>query len=472
MLAIKCTLLTDTFEGGQPRNPTAAEWPPSWMRVFSALVSVADPGVDDDLLLMLEESDPPVIHAARNALMTHRSAFVPVNATGSTKHSTLVARTNSERGWARAIPQHREVLYSWPDLSLTPDQRNRLDSLCRRVPYLGRSTSPAIFAVVDKTPEVAALDRLTPERRVSDGVTFVYATTVRCPFPGALVALREAHEAKYQRGEAGDPWEIGLGVDYGIERERTDEKISEGPYPTLVVFAIEGGQLDGRHTARVTSATRRALLARAVEHIPSLHGHHGGDVVQVAVLGLPFVGHERADGHLVGVAIAIPDLSREELSVVAGALPGIGESMNITAGPLGVLRLRRISPLDASQGARALQPDRWTGPARTWVTALPMVFDRFLKPSMDIHEEIRRAVVSSGLPAPDVLRVERRPLVAGALDLAPHDTLRRKDQKGFKPYRHVVLRFPGAVEGPVVIGSMRHYGLGLCVPVPEEPADE
>lgn len=472
MFGIQCTLLRDTFEGGRSRDPGTAEWPPSWMRVFSALVSVAEPGVDDDLLEMLEEAESPCIQASRNVRITHRTAFVPVNTIGDTKHSTLVARTNSETGWARAIPKHRKIYYVWPDLAPSLAQRERLEALCRRIPYLGRSTSPAIIEVVDEESKHDDLDRLIPQSRVSDDAAFVYATTVRSPFPGSLAALRAAHEAKYVRGEAGDPWEIGLGVDYGVERPRVAEKMIEGPYPTMVVFALESRRLDGRHTARVTAALRRALLARASEHVPSLHGHHDGEVVQVAVLGLPFVGHQHADGHLVGVAIAVPDLSREELTVIAGALPDIGGTMDVTAGPLGVLHLRRISPLDAAREAKTLQPERWASPERTWVTALPMVLDRFLKPNMNIEDEVRRAVVSSGFPAPEVLQVDRRPMLAGALDLAPHDTLRRRGQKGFKPYRHVKLRFPEAVRGPVVIGSMRHYGLGLCFPVSEDSTDD
>lgn len=470
MLAIQCTLLRDTFEGAQARNPSAAEWPPSWMRLFSALVSVAEPGVDDDLLVMLEAADPPVIQVSRTFGSTRRTAYVPTNVVPPKKkvsHTSLVARTNSERVWARVIPQHPDIFYSWPSLSIGSEHRERLEALCRRIPYLGRSTSPAIIAVVDGASENGGFSRLIPRSRVSKGAAFVYATTVRCPFPGSLAALREAHEAKSVRGEAGDPWDIGIGVDYGTERTRTEEKISPGPYSTMVVFSMESVYLDGRHTARVTAAVRRALLSRATEHIPALHGHHSGDVVQVAVIGLPFVGHARADGHLVGVAVAVPSLSREELAVVDGALPRIGETMDVTAGPLGVLRLRRVTPLEAELRANTLQLDRWIGPAHTWVTVLPMVFDRFLKRGMDVQEEVRRGVISSGLPEPDVLKVERHPLLSGALDLAPHDTLRRRDQKGFKPYRHVVLRFPDAVQGPVIIGSMRHYGLGLCLPLSE-----
>lgn len=84
MLTIRCTLLRDTFEAGAWDDPTAAEWPPSPMRLFSALVAVADPA-DDKLLLRLEAMPPPEIHAppvlpAGGAGGWYRRAFVPTNA--------------------------------------------------------------------------------------------------------------------------------------------------------------------------------------------------------------------------------------------------------------------------------------------------------------------------------------------------------------------------------------------------------
>jgi CRISPR-associated protein Csb2 len=467
VLTLRCTLLGATFEGGEPDNPRLAEWPPSWMRLFSALVSVADEGPDDELLRALERSDPPEIYATAALRPGARSAFVPTNSTGPTKHTTLIARTNSERGWARAIPRSREVWYRFPALDLRPEERDRLRELCHRIPYFGRSTSPVLVELVDDEPPSA--DRLLPATAVTDRRAFAYAATVRCPFPGSLDALRAAHRAKYLEGGSGDPWEIGVGVDYGVERSvEIPEEVIAGPYRTMVVLSLEGRRLDGRHAARVTYAFRQALLARADRHIPTLHGHHDGDVVQCAVLALPFVDADHADGHLLGVAVAIPELPVDDLAVVDGALPRPGEVLDVTSGPLGLLHFRRIAALDASRSSWGLQPQRWIGPARSWITALPMVFDRFLKRDSDIEAEVRRAVINSHLPKPRAMWVSRRPLLRGAPDLAPTDTIRRQTDTAIKPYRHVALRFRHPVDGPVVVGSMRHYGLGLCAPITEE----
>jgi CRISPR-associated protein Csb2 len=438
------------------------------MRLFSALVSVAEEGRDDALLRTLEAAQAPEIHASEALLPPRRAAFVPTNEVQKdAKHATLVARTNSEREWARAVPRSPRIWYRWPGLALAADARAQLENLCRRVPYLGRSTSPALVELVEEEP--ADCGRWVPigPDRARRGLEQV--TTVRAPFPGALDALRAAWRAKYREGGAGYPWEIGVGIDYGVERPGLEEPtIAAGPYSALVTLSLEGHHLDGRHAARVAAAFRQALLSRAERHISTLHGHHDGDVVQCAALPLLFVDHERADGHLLGIGLAIPDLPRDELGVVSRALPAAGEVMEVTAGPLGVLRLRRLTPLDASRSSWGLQPERWTQPARSWATAVPVVFDRYLKRGTDIEAEVRRAVANSRLPDPEAVLVSRYPLLRGAPSLAPTDTVRRAGDTAVRPYRHVALKFRERVRGPVVVGSMRHYGLGLFAPLREE----
>jgi CRISPR-associated protein Csb2 len=472
MLALECRLLRGVYEGARHDDPLTAEWPPSWMRLFSSLVAAADhvDAADDDLLVALEEAPPPEIRASPALRPRRRTAFVPTNAVGETSHATLVARTNNERSWARAVPRSDRVWFCWPDDPLDGAQRERLDRLCRRIPYLGRSASPAALRLRDGADPPAELTRYVPrpqaDAQEDETTRFVLAQRVRCAFPGALGALRAAHATLDRHDVTAYPWEIGVAVDYGtVEPGDPAVEVTAGPYRDLVVFDLEQPGLDGRHTARATHALRRAVLARAERHLPTLHGHHAGDVIQCAYLGLPFAGFRHADGHLLGLAVAVPPLEEEEAAgVVARALAGDDGRLEVTAGPLGRLRLRRLTPLDAVR-SRTLRPARWAGPARRWATALPMVLDRHLHRGSDLHEEVGRAVSNSRLPAPEHVAVSRSPLVPGGVDLAPRETLRRPGDKGFRPYRHAVLTFPGPVRGPVVAGSMRHYGLGLCVPL-------
>jgi CRISPR-associated protein Csb2 len=469
MLTLRATLLRDVFEGGRHDDPRSAEWPPSWMRVFSALVSVAGPeSADDAILRRLENAPPPSIHASP-ALTARRDAFVPTNKLlDETRHTNLPGRTNGERTWARAIPRSREIWYRWNDLTLDVEETRRLVDLCRRVPYLGRSTSPAVIEVVEgDAPERGWLEPLVD---VAPDEPVALADAIRCPFPGALDALRAAYDERFRLGETGDPWQIGRGVDYGSVVP-TPPRPTSGPYEAMVVLRLLGRRLDGRHTARVAHAVRRALLARAGEPVAALHGHHDGEVVQVAFLGLLDVGHQHADGHLLGVALALPALVPSELAVIGRALPGTGEVLEVTCGPLGIIRFERISPLDASTRL-GLRAARWTGPARRWASVTPVVLDRYPGRGGDLEAEVRRAVAHVRLPDARVVGVSRDPVVAGSPRFTPTDTLRRPGDRMI-PYRHAVIEFAVPVRGPVVLGSMRHYGLGLCAPVEEhEEHDE
>lgn len=470
MLAISCRFLRDTYEAERTDAPGVAEWPPSWMRLFSALVSVARPGgKEDDALRVLEAAPAPEIRASppREVLETRRMAFVPTNAVSAPRHSTLPARTNDERAWARVAPRRRVVMFVWPTLDVGEEHRALLGELCRRVPYLGRTTSPALIEVIEENRVEALGWAVVPRGRVSDGRRFAAEDAMRVPFEGALAELRRAYEAKYADGEPQDAWQIGNWIEYGRDEPVWKEPgIDVGPLGETVVMSIEGRTLDGRLGARVASELRRAIRSRARHDIPAIHGHRAGDEPQCSFVALPFVGGEHADGHLLGVAVILPrDLDAADAAVVAEALPPPGGSMNLTCGAVGILRLRRLAPLDLAGGLWGLRHRRWEGPAERWVTAYPIVLDRYLKRRDQPEEELRRTVERSGYPTPLDVVASRYPMLPGAVDLAPRDTIRRHDERGFKPYRHAVLRFPRALRGPVVIGSMRHYGLGLCAPL-------
>lgn len=469
MLALRCRLLRETYEAERAEAPGTPEWPPHWMRLYSALVSVAEPeGLDDEVLRELESLTPPEVRASprRELLETWRTAFVPTNRTEKPAHSTLPARTSAARTWARVAPRRPVVFFVWPDLELAERHLGTLDRLCRRVPYLGRTTSPVLLDRVDAADVLDLGWSLKPRSRGGTAARFVPEEAIRVPYAGALDELRSAHEAKYLKGQPGDPWAVGEWIEYGHEVGESASGPYLGPFDRMIVLALEGRPLDGRLATRLTTALRRAVRSRAPGDIPAIHGHHAGDQAQISFAALPFAGSEHADGHMLGLALILPrKLPKSDLAVVARALPREGGSMDLTCGSLGVLRLRRLSPLDLLRRSWSLRPERWRGPTAEWVTAYPIVFDRYLKRRDDPEQALRQTIERSGYPPPLEIQISRYPLLPGALDLAPSDTIRRKGEQGFKPYRHARIRFDRPLEGPVVIGSMRHYGLGLCVPL-------
>jgi CRISPR-associated protein Csb2 len=473
MLAIRCRLLRDTFEGAQPDDPGEPEWPPSWMRVFSALVAVADHDSTAELALLnrLERLPAPVIGANPLAqwmdpeMGTRRAAWVPQNALAVSGSASLVARSNGERTWARFVPRGLEVVYAWRGEPLAPAERDLLDALCRRVPYVGRSTSPVTLEVVEDLPEqLPTMEPRPPDAPGAPAGEPVHI--VRVPFPGSLDALRLAYEQK-MRGEPGDPWAIGKFVEYGFGRPEGEPEAIAGPYRDFVVFGLEGPQRDGRHAVEFSDLFRKAVMARMVREIPAVHGHGARGTVQCAFLALPFVGHRHSDGHIVGLAIAIPELPRadlQELWTAVGTVVGSG----LGSRSLGQFQLRRYNGVELRRAPLALQPWRWLRESTAWVTVYPAVFDRYIKRPEELEEVVRVTVRNSGYPDPVAVTVSLRPfsgVVRGALDLQPGETIRPGHREGFRPYRHLILRFARPVRGPVVIGSMRHYGLGLCLPL-------
>ncbi|MGI8517048.1 MAG: type I-G CRISPR-associated protein Csb2 [Acidimicrobiia bacterium] len=457
MIAVRCQLLLAPFEAGEWNNNDRWEWPPSWMRLFSAMVSVAQSPVDDELLRFLENSPPPDL-VASEALGFRREAYVPLNSTGATKSGVLPARTNGERSWARAIPRDRDIWFLWSDLALTDVQQTALTEMCRRIPYFGRSTSPAIVEVAEPPDDSRGL-RWTA---TANDPEIVASAQVRCPFPGSLDALRGAHEAKYERGEPGYPWEIGLGVDYGYERRTRATPAHESLYRQLVCFSIDSTQLDGRFAVRVSHYFRRAVMSQSEVDIPSIHGHHEGDITQCAFLGLVDVGGSYSDGHLLGVGVAVPELHRDELQALASVLTR--DTFQLNAGPLGQIRLSRVGPSSPRWVPRGLKAERWAGPSRLWATALPIVLDGHSRNQTGLKQQVARAVKNAGLPQPAEIDVGRQAFVQGAPRLLPTDTLRRRGDPVI-PFTHARLRFDEQISGPVFAGSMRFYGGGLCIPL-------
>lgn len=462
MLTATVTWIDPIYEAALDDAP---EWPPHPARLFCALVAASRSDVDHQVLNWLEEQGAPRIFAPAAQAGPGLTSFVPTNQVVETK-SNRVARTNGERRWHRSHMAEARVRFVWP-VSPPEGVLGRLDGLARRVPYLGRASSQCCVGFSDE-PDAkrAAADLVEYEPSGRSG-----GARLRVPYPGYLAALRDAYELDQPSRDA-DRWlfyrrvpkpddQEGVRPDPGAETS-----VAVGPYPHLLLLGFRPGiQLDGRLVLRVTTAFKAAVLSRlgqshTPEELALLHGHHDGSGRQCAFLALPVVGRSEHRGDIAGVGLAVSDDLPRQVRRSVLHLFALGRKE---------ARLRELMvpdiatvTLSEADGRWVLNPERWIKPCHRWVSVLPMVLDRYPDNQQEKVDFIHRGVVMAGYPEPADVEIMSGPGQRGAAQLRRSDLRRAQDPP--RPTAHVRVTFEQPVQGPVVLGRLRHLGLGLCVP--------
>ncbi|MFD6464887.1 type I-G CRISPR-associated protein Csb2 [Streptomyces goshikiensis] len=466
---------------------SAAEWPPHPYRVFCALVSVADPQdpVQDAALQWLERQPAPTVRVPANTTeaASPRGAWVPTNAVEKTKptHGVLPGRTagGKPKAWPERTLAEPTVEFEWPT-EPPAGVLAVLELLARSVPYIGRATGHAfVHAAIHPADEtVSEEDQWHVWEPADDNDTRRTDTrSLRAPHPGLLERLRWAHEQGQSAYQQARPHPYAL---RGTPAEANeDEAVVEGPFSDLVSFAFPPRfSLDPALTLKITGALRGTvctLLDEAghdVDSMVAVHGHKepGDERRLCAFLAYPFVGHRHADGRLRGVGVALPaelePAHRRALLAILLRTAGGLTSLNVPAVSRPIPLTHISTGATKTDAIRTVRPQRWTRPAREWTTALPMVLDHFPKRNgREIEASVAASCRLAGLPEPVAVEVLRTGAYApGVPDLREH-ALRRKPAERPLPARHVRLRFAQPVTGPVLLGSKKNYGLGLCLPI-------
>lgn len=454
-LRVDLTLVSGMYDAADGQDPRRGEWPPHPARLFCALTSVAESEGDWDALRNLESLGPPTVLACDKASLQSRSGYVVTNRVekkgGNLTHP---GRTSGLRQRVAAMPDRPDVAMVWPDQA-SDELLEAVDRLASRVPYLGRSTS---IALVSARLE-AADESITPGLEVLVPCGREEAESwLRVPYPGYLTELQDLYQAG-QPAWVASPDSRAQG--YRVRRSTAaPEEAAPSAYTDLVILRFTGLSPDGRLTTRFTDALRRRVMATAPDPLPAaLHGHDHPGRPHVAFLALPQVGDEHADGHLMGLAVAIPALPQEERrAILLGTLPARpGEPLRLRVPDIGEVELTyepgRFRPW-------GMQPERWRRGSNRWVSATPMVLDRYPKRG-DVASVIARSCVTAGFPEPVAVDFSTHPLTKGAVQMRPRDL---PETAHGRLFRHVALTFPSMVAGPVLIGAGRYLGSGLFSP--------
>jgi CRISPR-associated protein Csb2 len=469
MVAVVVHLVRRAFEASES-DQVSQEWPPHPARLFGALVDAAD--LDDPneraVLIALEEAPPPHIHTPLVEFpSSSRQNYVVSNEViKESKYGMLIGRTApGTRTWPRVMLSSPEVTFDWPALDLSPEELEVLNGIAARVPYFGRSTSPAIVCAQASSAESTGLEsngsNMTGSGTTWRALSGEIGEPLRSARPGYLALLERAFREGMSAHEV-----PAAEVEYSDQLPVPQRLVPSGEYENTLVVKAFSSAIDGRRLPEITTLVRRAFLHCLSTYLPedqqpaSLCGHANfGESawVQIMFLGLLNVGNEHADGSLKGVAMGLPaGLVRKHRTA---ALAAWRDLTQLTLGSRGVASLRDPGP----KPLFSLRSTRWTRESRQWASVTPIVPSRFCTSDSQRRAYVVEACRQAGLPAPTV-EVSREPFVEGGLRL-PISKAARRPGSFSRPNFHARIQFEQPVEGPIALGDMRHYGLGLMAPV-------
>jgi CRISPR-associated protein Csb2 len=505
-----------------------AEWPPHPDRLFMALAAAwfetGEDTAEGKALRWLETQDPPSI-AASDAESRHgkgsqrpTTSYVPVNDARTSRKVPITHRldklkdaglsvlpeyrSRQPRSFPLVVPYNPVVHFIWTT-SPTKEHRDALSNLASKVTHVGHSAS-LVQAWIERSP-------VEPSWLPAEGIT---AQRLRVPHPGRLDLLARLCNRETILAHA--DLSARLKQLKGKEKKRMQETITErfGPSPPrsmrpeatrwigytrpdpkpspeipgslfdprLLMFRLTGKRLSLPATLKLTEALRGSLLASCPEPIPEWFSGHTADQQptkkpHIAIFPMPFVDDEHADGHIMGLGLAIPKtIDKAEAARCLEKFlfdeVGLPAPHRLFAGQwfeCGIELENRERP------PKNLQTYTWTRASYIWASATPVVLDRHFSGKdkwQQAAENVKDACERIGLPRPREVILQPVSLVEGvphARDFPP--TLRKKDG-GRRFHTHAVILFDEPVSGPVLIGAGRFRGYGLCRPMDQGQGKE
>ena len=246
----------------------------------------------------------------------------------------------------------------------------------------------------------------------------------------------------------------------------------------FIVFTLTGRRYALPAALQLTAALRGLLLKHCGQQPPpawfSGHRADGGptDQPHMALLPLPFVDAEHADGRIMGLGVALP----------AGLDPA---AVDDCLGPIvldpetGFARRHRLfkgrwlecglETVLHERPPQSLRRTAWTAASRIWASVTPVVLDRHYDGAdkwARAAADLRIGCARIGLPEPERVWLHSASSVRGVPPAQAFPYLTHQGG-GRRYHAHAVLVFAQPVAGPVLLGAGRFRGYGLCRPLSE-----
>lgn len=458
----------------QNANEGAIEWPPSPWRLLRALYATwrnRAPELDTDLVLgLLDELATPPQFMLPPHMAAHTRHYFPGPAH---KQGVKTDKTKVLDAFLSISP-HDEMTIRWP-IDLSADQQSALEVLAERLTYLGRAeslcdvhvrfgdlpaydatasaTAPArnesLVPLPDDTVRPDSVSLLVPTRPLDEESLTISTTTLRR-------TLRRREPPHTQRVLYPRP---------STERDAQAARVGTFMLPTAVRWSLAASTRPSRFAAVAFADTLRSAAL-------SKFGGAEERSAPATLTGKSTGGARGFDQHRHAHWFAFANPRERLLSTVAVWSPdGFDEEMLDALARIQKLTQRGLSDMRSTAlglegwgDASTILPEL-TGPAMSWTSFTPFAPTRHQHKSDGSFEaHVERSVT-------DELNWRSLPGATVTVDTTPGDWRKFRRHRPSKeklakarPAVPVHLEFDVPVDGPIALGALSHFGLGLFMP--------
>ena len=519
-LTISLTFPAGRYVAASWDDKEKAEWPPHPARLCLALVDALHRGGNDskqrDALKWLCQQNAPseIIVPDKSEIAEHKmdGFFVPQNPSSPKD----IKHPRKARSFPTVFldPDSPTVFFCWSQSKIPDEFEKPLSSLLAAVPRYGHSSSLVIATLSDELPPQGDFWKTI---RIANNSFATPDHSVRVPWAGLLDSAEKVFDAKGREKELSDLIRKNSTLSksgtlpksaasprgrhdpthhwQGYETKSAQELPSAPWNEKILVLRQNGGDRVGLvSTWKLAETFHKALLDHwqrtGADPVPAwLSGHLPAGTTEktgpsischLSIFPMPYIGAKHADGHLLGLGIAIPNpqkigIASSELlfqwNRVFRSLCGETGEINLT--PKDRSFSITLSPETSVKPAQALVPKRWTRPAEIWKTVTPIVLDRHPKPHfkkdpvawrISCQDIIALACANLGLPEPIAIEPSPYSELQGVLPAPAMPAPEKREGRPARFHIHATIIFPERIVGPLLLGAGRFRGYGLCLP--------